>query len=274
MEQAKIATQPSPAELPEIIEIDPPTAQPIALAQPTAIAKPTTEVKPTAKAQSTAIAQPTAKVQNSPKPKIFRAEPPNVKTEKTRAVNPPKFQPAAKNPTISQYQPDEQLKEYFQCLMCKSSKTREMNFREVKDLRVHLAVHHFKELLRRDVELSLDKFPICPYTNCESMFNKKELVLQHYSIAHKATYPGSEVCHRKCLDCFMGPFDSFEDLLTHHELKHAKYVDEMVKKLKLEATLKPIKNEIEKSVVPGTKSLFKFFLLTFLSPKFFSSVSF
>ena len=257
MERAKIAA--SPVEPPEIIEIPAPAKTTEIVQQPVRV-EPVEIVQQSAIAQLTADVQPIQKsaiVQSSPKPKIFRrVEPPTEKTkpEKSKAVKTPKFQPAAKNPTISQHQPEEQPKEYFQCLMCKSGKSREMNFRSVKDLRVHLAIHHFKDLLKREIDINLQKFPICPYPNCDALFNRENLVVEHYKMSHKFSYPGSEECHRKCNhnQCFMGPFDSFEDLLTHHELEHGTLVNEMVKKLKLEATLKPIRCEITKSVVaPG-----------------------
>ena len=134
------------------------------------------------------------------------------------------------------------MTEIFQCLMCRNQGITS-NFQTETFLRIHVALKHFKAMILSDIKSNLKKYPICPYPNCDSMFNKVELVYEHFNRSHKnMKYPSLDKCFMKCNQqgCFKGPFGTFEELLEHSEKEHNVHVTSLLRKLRMELTLIPI----------------------------------
>ena len=133
--------------------------------------------------------------------------------------------------------------QYFECSMCRNmGKKQIVRFSSVAPLRSHVALAHFKNLIQKDLKNSLEKHPVCPYPNCASMFNKLELLKQHYAIAHKGQEFNILQSINKCQveTCFQGPFNTFENLLNHLSYSHPEKIDEYLKRMKLDKTLVPL----------------------------------
>ena len=78
---------------------------------------------------------------------------------------------------IQEISPDEKLsEEYFHCSICKTKHLRVLKFDQLEELRLHLAQDHFNDLILKDLKEQLLKNPVCPMTNCESLFNQLKLV--------------------------------------------------------------------------------------------------
>ena len=70
-------------------------------------------------------------------------------------------------------------------------------------------------------------------------------VVKHFNVVHEPEVCNfdsvTEILFRKCLKCFLGPFESQDDLLTHIGMAHGEMVDVWVTKLTLTKTLDPLK---------------------------------
>ena len=49
---------------------------------------------------------------------------------------------------------------------------QKLKYDKIGQLRSHLAVTHFKDMMLKEIEKQLEKFPLCPFENCPTMFNK------------------------------------------------------------------------------------------------------
>ena len=79
-------------------------------------------------------------------------------------------------------------------------------------------------------------------------------VVEHFNLSHKPEVCDfdsvTEILCRKCSKCFLGPFESQNDLLTHIGTDHGEMVDVWVTKLgspklTLTKTLEPLKKVIK-----------------------------
>ena len=94
---------------------------------------------------------------------------------------------------------------------------------------------NFQDLYFNDLKNQYEKFPICPFKDCPSMFNNKNLVEEHYKHTHKESildWPNSNFIN-KCQTCYQGPFLTFEDLLKHLSVQHEASVETYIKRLGL-----------------------------------------
>jgi hypothetical protein len=119
-------------------------------------------------------------------------------------------------------------------------------------LRAHLAVNHFKNFLVNEIKTSIKQYPYCPFQNCDFLAEKMAIVVEHFNVSHKPEVCDfdsvTEILCRKCSKCFLGPFESQDDLLTHIGTAHGEMVDVWVTKLTLTKTLEPLKKVIRISV--------------------------
>ena len=76
------------------------------------------------------------------------------------------------------------------------------------------------------------------------------LVENHFNESHKpeafdfGSYENVlETLSRKCHNCFLGPFETIDDLLTHIGIKHGEMVNVWVKKLTLSKTLNSLRKK-------------------------------
>ena len=132
--------------------------------------------------------------------------------------------------------------QYFECSMCKNMGTKQiLRFSSLPPLRSHVALAHFKNLISKDLQNSLAKRPVCPFLNCASMFNKLQLLKEHFAIAHKGQEFNFSQSINKCQveTCYRGPFNTFENLLSHLSYEHPEKIDEYLKRMKLDKTLIP-----------------------------------
>ena len=141
---------------------------------------------------------------------------------------------------------------YYQCLMCKSKTSQGLSIPEFdtsEELRAHLAVIHFKNFLKNQIRVNQQKFPNCPYTNCDFVAEEKTFLIEHFNIQHKpeklelSTFDDT-VLLKKCFKCFLGPFETEDELLIHIGLHHNDLVDSWIKKLTVEKTLEPIRGKV------------------------------
>ena len=87
-------------------------------------------------------------------------------------------------------------------------------------------------------------------------------VVEHFNLSHKPEVCDfdsvTEILCRKCSKCFLGPFESQDDLLTHIGMAHGEMVDVCLTKRTLTKTLEPLKKVINVNPPPSaekTKSL-------------------
>ena len=164
----------------------------------------------------------------------------------------PKVEVNVELPKVPQKQPMIiSITEIYQCLMCRNQNVLS-NFQTETFLRIHVAKKHFKTMISSEIKVNMKKFPICPYPNCDSMFNKVENVFEHFTLNHKdMEYPTLDKCYMKCNQqgCFKGPFETFDDLLEHSEREHNFYVKNLLKKLQMELTLIPLPMKNSQSVM-------------------------
>lgn len=141
---------------------------------------------------------------------------------------------------------------YYQCLMCKNKTSQDLSIPEFdtsEELRAHLAVFHFKTFLKNQIRVSQQKYLNCPYTNCDFLATEKTFVIEHFNNLHKpeklelSTFD-ENVLLKKCYKCFLGPFETEDDLLIHIGLHHNDLVDSWIKKLAMEKTLEPIRGKV------------------------------
>ena len=78
------------------------------------------------------------------------------------------------------------------------------------------------------------------------------IVVEHFNQSHKPEVCDfdsvTEILCRKCSKCFLGPFESQDDLLTHIGTAHGEMVDVWVNKLTLTKTLEPLKRVIIQNI--------------------------
>ena len=119
-------------------------------------------------------------------------------------------------------------------------------------MRAHLAVNHFKNFLVNEIKTSIKQYPYCPFQNCDFLAEKMAIVVEHFNVSHKPEVCDfdsvTEILCRKCSKCFLGPFESQDDLLTHIGTAHGEMVDVWVNKLTLTKTLEPLKKVIRISM--------------------------
>ena len=74
-------------------------------------------------------------------------------------------------------------------------------------------------------------------------------VVGHFNIAHKPEVCDfdsvTEILCRKCSKCFLGPFESQDDLLTHIGMAHGQIIEVFITELALTKTLDPLKKVIQ-----------------------------
>ena len=118
-----------------------------------------------------------------------------------------------------------------------------------------MAVNHFKNFLVNEIKTSIEQFPYCPFQNCDFLAVEMATVVEHFNISHKPEVFDSdsvtEILCRKCSKCFLGPFESQDDLLTHIGTAHGEMVEVWVTKLTLTKTLEPLKKVIRISDFSG-----------------------
>ena len=68
-----------------------------------------------------------------------------------------------------------EVKEHYECNICRVKFGQKVKYDKIGELRSHLAVTHFKDLLLKELKDQLEKFPLCPFKNCPSMFNNQNL---------------------------------------------------------------------------------------------------
>ena len=162
---------------------------------------------------------------------------------------------AAKEPKNAKKDPNNDPTFYYQCLMCKSKTSPGSSIPEFdtsEELRAHLAVIHFKNYLKNQIRVSQQKNPNCPYTNCDFLATEKTFVIEHFNILHKPEkleiwnyqHLIYTVLLKKCFKCFLGPFETEDELLIHIGLHHNDLVDSWIKKLTVEKTLEPIRGKV------------------------------
>ena len=87
------------------------------------------------------------------------------------------------------------------------------------------------------------------------MAEKMATVVEHFNLSHKPEVCDfdsvTEILCRKCLKCFLGPFESQDDLLTHIGVAHGEMIDVWVTNLKLTKTLDPLKKVIKIHLLLG-----------------------
>ena len=72
------------------------------------------------------------------------------------------------------------VKTGFYCSICKTKHLRILKFDQIEELRLHLAQHHFFNLIFKKLKEQLLKNPICPMNNCKSLFNHLYLVSKNH----------------------------------------------------------------------------------------------
>ena len=109
-------------------------------------------------------------------------------------------------------------KTFFQCLLCKTNNGPELSpkFDNQEELLSHLAIHHFKNFLVKDITDSILQYPYCPYHNCDYLANNMPNIEEHFNLSHKSDILDKDNIQstllKKCFKCFLDPFDSQEDL--------------------------------------------------------------
>ena len=143
------------------------------------------------------------------------------------------------------------LEEYFHCSICKTKHLRILKFDQVEELRHHLATEHFNELILKDLKEQLLKNPVCPMTNCESLFNQLKLVEDHFGFSHKEENFDMTNAINKCQTCYQGPFPTFAELLKNLAFNHSDSIDKFTTKMGLSATMNPITDSNEDVLLDG-----------------------
>ena len=154
-------------------------------------------------------------------------------------------------PFLQVIQPKQpEYKTFFQCLCCKNNITSVLipEFDSQEELLSHLAVHHFKNFLVKEITDSIRQYPYCPHQNCDYLANNMPNIEEHFNLSHKSDILDKDNIEstllKKCSKCFLGPFDSQDDLLQHIGLQHGEVVHTWVKKLTLTKTLEPLRKVI------------------------------
>ena len=134
--------------------------------------------------------------------------------------------------------PKAETETYYQCLCCNTAPSKRVEFSNINELRAHLAVNHFKSFLTHDLQEEMKSFPVCPWQNCKFFCQKLSDVEEHFHLIHKeGKFNVNDLW--KCNICYLGPFDSDNDLVHHLGWNHGEKIEKWAEKLNLKKTLLP-----------------------------------